>query len=95
MAAKMRKSRIPDLDDVATDALPNDVRREDIEESPPDLPPAADAAEGAIPAGGGFSPSEDGGNPQHPVHDEDQEDIEPSDYERELDRLDALARDRG
>ena len=40
------------------------------------------------PAGGGFTPTEDGGNPQHPIHDEDQEDKTPSDYEREIDRLD-------
>lgn len=41
-----------------------------------------------IPAGGGFSPTKDGGNPQHPLHDEDEEDMMPEDYEREIDRLD-------
>jgi hypothetical protein len=46
------------------------------------------------PAGGGFSPTEDGGNPQHPVHDEDQEDRTPGDYEREIDRLDAAINNR-
>jgi hypothetical protein len=34
----------------------------------------------------------DGGNGQHPIHDEDQEDRMPSDYEREIDRIDAATR---
>jgi hypothetical protein len=34
-------------------------------------------------------PTEDGGNPQHPIHDEDQEDKTPADYEREIERLGA------
>jgi len=46
------------------------------------------------PAGRGFTPKADGGNDQHPIHDEDQEDASPSDYEREIDRLDAAIRDR-
>ena len=48
----------------------------------------------AIPVGGGVTPAEDGGNPQHPIHDEDQEDRTPGDYERELDRLDAAISER-
>jgi hypothetical protein len=47
-----------------------------------------------VPAGGGFTPSPDGGNDQHPIHDEDQEDATPDDYEREIDRLDAATRAR-
>ena len=42
--------------------------------------------------GGGFTPRIDGGNEQHPVHDEDQEDAGPDDYEREIDRLDQAIR---
>jgi hypothetical protein len=34
----------------------------------------------------------DGGNEQHPIHDEDQEDAGPDDYEREIDRLDQAIR---
>lgn len=34
-------------------------------------------------------PTDDGGNVQHPVHDEDQEDRKPEDYERDIDRSDA------
>jgi hypothetical protein len=37
---------------------------------------------------GGFTPRIDGGNERHPVHDEDQEDATPDDYEREINRLD-------
>ncbi|MDO9413017.1 MAG: hypothetical protein Q7T81_10635 [Pseudolabrys sp.] len=29
--------------------------------------------------------TEDGGNPDHPIHDEDEEDLGPEDYEREID----------
>ncbi len=39
-------------------------------------------------------PSDDGGNPQHPIHDEDQEDRMPDDYEHEIDRLDATINNR-
>jgi hypothetical protein len=42
--------------------------------------------------GGGTTPKIDGGNDQHPIHDEDQEDRMPSDYEREIDRVDAATR---
>jgi hypothetical protein len=42
--------------------------------------------------GGGFTPRADGGNNQHPIHDEDQEDATPDDYEREIDRLDQAMR---
>ena len=44
------------------------------------------------PVGGGFTPRIDGGNEQHPVHDEDREDATPEDYEREIDRLDQAIR---
>jgi hypothetical protein len=47
-----------------------------------------------MPAGGGFTPTLDGGNDQHPIHDEDREDATPDDYEREIDRLDAITRVR-
>jgi hypothetical protein len=78
----------------APDALPDDLRRRDPPPTPPDsLPPRDEAREGEQPAAsGGFVPAEDGGVAQHPVHDSDQEDVEPSDYEREIDRLDAAAR---
>ena len=62
---------------------------------PPDsMAPDEEVAEEEDPVGGGFTPRADGGNDQHPVHDEDQEDATPDDYEREIDRLDQAVRDR-
>src|SRR5262249_55619197 len=80
---------------VAPDALPGELRRDDQPETVPDsMPPRGSGLEGEQPAGGGFTPAEDGGNDQHPIHDEDQEDASPSYYEREIDRIDAAIRDR-
>ena len=75
---------------IAPEALRDDLRREGQRPTPPDsMPPRDDERQGAVPAGGGFTPALDGGNDQHPIHDEDQEDATPDDYEREIDRLDA------
>jgi hypothetical protein len=95
MAPRKRK-RTSDLEtNVAPDALPDDLRRDERQDAPPDsMPPRDLRREGAKPAGGGFTPSEDGGNPQHPVHDEDQEDKGSGAYEREINRLDAAVRSR-
>ena len=92
MAAKSRKRPRSDRE---ADFVPEDLRREDAPPTRPEqLPPVGSNEEFAV--GGGFSPKEDGGVAQHPIHDEDQEDATPSDYERELDRLDAVARsDKG
>jgi len=97
MAPRTGKRRESDLEtNVAPDALPDGLRREDQPATPPDsLPPRGRAREGEKQAGGGFTPAADGGNAQHPIHDEDQEDAGPSDYEREIDRLDAAARNGG
>jgi hypothetical protein len=103
MAAKSKPRRRNDdrksnlETNTAPDALPrdllDDLRRRDQRQTPPDsLPPRDEAREGEEPAGGGFTPAEDGGVAQHPVHDSDEEDSGPSDYEREIDRLDAAAR---
>lgn len=75
------------------DAVPADLRRADPEATRPDDLPEVEGghmAEDAV--GGGFTPKIDGGVDQHPVHDEDQEDRTPSDYEREIDRVDAATR---
>ena len=97
MAPRTGKRRESDLEtNVAPDALPDDLRREDQPATPPDsLPPRGRARAGEKQAGGGFTPAADGGNAQHPIHDEDQEDAGPSDYEREIDRLDSAARSGG
>jgi hypothetical protein len=75
--------------------LRDDLRRRDQRETPPDsMSPRADNGRVDEPAGGGFTPAPDGGNRQHPVHDEDQEDATPSDYEREINRLDKASFER-
>ena len=89
---RKRRPATPDLEtNTARDAVPNDLRRTDLPETPPDSAPPEPIRD-LEPAGGGFTPKADGGVDQHPIHDADQEDATPSDYERELDRLDAAVR---
>lgn len=93
---RKRRANRPDLETNTQPDLPSDDRRNDQAETPPDsLPPRDEDKREMSAVGGGFTPKEDGGNEQHPIHDEDQEDLTPSDYERELDRLDASARKQG
>ncbi|HEY7230103.1 MAG TPA: hypothetical protein VH558_07015 [Pseudolabrys sp.] len=97
MQDKPRKRRqTPDLEtNTPPDALRDDLRRRDQRQTPPDSIPPRDGEEsGEVSAGGGFTPASDGGNAQHPIHDDDQEDATSNDYEREIDRLDAAARAR-
>lgn len=91
-----RRRRAPDLEtNTAPDLLHDDLRRRDQRETPPDsMPPGDEERTGEEPVVGGFTPRADGGNEQHPIHDEDQEDASPSYYEREIARLDAVIRDR-
>jgi hypothetical protein len=94
-----RRRQAPDQADletnVAPDLLRDDLRRRDQQPMPPDsMPPRDDGRSGELPVGGGFTPMPDGGNEQHPIHDEDQEDATSSDHEREIDRLDAATRPR-
>jgi hypothetical protein len=64
--------------------MPDAVRRRDQPET---------AAPGAVPRPdenvrlGGVSPPEDGGVAQHPVHDDDIEDLGPEDYEQLTDEV--------
>ena len=77
----------------AADAMPSDDRRADPQATRPDnLPEVEFGRMAEDPVGGGMTPKIDGGNDQHPIHDEDQEDRMPSDYEREIDRIDAATR---
>ena len=86
MANKPRRRRkAPDVEtNTPPDLLTDDLRRTDSTQTPPEEDPV----------GGGFTPRADGGNDQHPLHDEDQEDATADDYEREIDRLDQAVRDR-
>ena len=59
-----------------TDVLPDDARRTDPSHNPPDSLPKVEE-----------DLSMDGGNPDHPIHDEDQEDLGPEDYEQEIEEV--------
>jgi hypothetical protein len=94
-----QRQKAPDQADletnIAPDALRDDLRRRDQQETPPDsLPPRDEERAGEMPAGGGFTPTPDGGNEEHPIHDEDQDDATSADYERDIDRLDSATRPR-
>lgn len=79
----------------APDLLRDDLRRRDQRRTPPDsLPPRDESHTGEEPAGGGYTPTPDGGNSQHPIHDDDEEDATPNTYEREIARLDTAAFER-
>jgi hypothetical protein len=83
------RQQAPDLE---TNSVPGDLRRDDSPATPDSLPPQNENPGEEVPAGGGFTPTEDGGNPQHPIHDDDEEDATPGDYEREIDRIDVATR---
>jgi hypothetical protein len=71
----------------APDVLPDDLRRNDQADTTPDsLPPRRDA--------GVTDTRPDGGVAEHPIHDEDQENLEPDDYEEEIDEVEAAGIDR-
>ena len=64
-----------------SDDLTDDLRRKDQPRTPPDsLPPEVDG----VP-----SLAVDGDNPNHPVHDDDVEDLDSGDFEEEVDALEA------
>jgi hypothetical protein len=96
LAEPRRRRQAPDLEtNTAPDQLRDDLRRRDQQQTPPDsMPSGEDERVGEEPVGGGFTPRADGGNEQHPIHDEDQEGATPDDYEREIDRLDEAMRAR-
>lgn len=77
--AKRHKSERPDM---SAPEMPDRARRRDQPDAiAPDTLPRLDedARETAI------SPSEDGGVSQHPIHDDDVEDLEPDDFEEMVD----------
>ncbi|RDV05468.1 hypothetical protein [Undibacter mobilis] len=83
-----RTPRNTDLESNTAPDLIDEDRRRDLPETRPDtLGERVERGE-ETPAGGGFSPTADGGNAQHPVHDEDDEDPAPEDFEREIDQFD-------
>lgn len=88
-----RKPRNTDLEgNTAPDLIDEDRRRDLPETRPETLGERAERGE-EEPAGGGFTPTADGGNAQHPVHDEDEDDMMPEDYEGEIDSIDGAELD--
>jgi hypothetical protein len=76
----IRKPQPPRDRELSPD-MPDDIRRRDIRIDRPDSLPETPDDTGA----GGVSPPEDGGVAQHPIHDEDLEDLDPADYEEQID----------
>jgi len=93
MTQASKTSRRPDPQPKdAPNSLPDELRRKDAPRIPSDEIPTPDSGDGLVPAGGGLTPTEDGGNKNHPIHDDDpSEDATPGDYEWEIRRLDAAA----
>ena len=80
MAREPRPSNTADLSEPEA---PDAVRRRDTPEAPA---PASVPRPGEGAPGGG-SPTEDGGAEDHPIHDDDLEDLGPEDYERLTDEV--------
>jgi hypothetical protein len=85
MAARPRSAQrnVPDSPlsrDRDEDMAPDDVRRTDrsLLIAPDSLPPAEDET------------SPDGGVAQHPIHDDDLEDLGPEDFEDEIDEIEEV-----
>jgi hypothetical protein len=87
---RIRKpGRNPDLEsNTAPDLIDKKPGRELPEARQPDSIDEPARPRGEAPAPDGVTRAADGGNPQHPVHDEDGEDMGPEDFEREIDSFD-------
>jgi hypothetical protein len=73
----------------APDLLPDDLRRNDQPDLTPDsLPPERRSASVST------DTRPDGGIAQHPIHDEDQEDLAPEDYEEEIEEVQQVGIER-
>jgi hypothetical protein len=78
-----------------SDALPDDLRREDQRQVPPDNLPSAGEDTDRDEARGGHPLAPDGGDENHPIHDDDpSEDFTPRDYEEQIDEIADKRRDR-
>jgi hypothetical protein len=79
------KEKIPGQQDI-----PDDLRRIDPR---PDRPHSLPETAGDT-AHAGISPPMDGGNPEHPIHDEDIEDLGPEDFEEMIDKGETVPVDK-
>jgi hypothetical protein len=92
-----RRRRAPDItpdslprSDEPDVILPDDVRRRDEPDVLPDSLPARDKERTLE----GRTPAPDGGVAQHPIHDEDIEDLDADDYQRQVDEIEDVALER-
>ena len=90
-----RRKTTPDSLPPESDALPGDLRREDQRQVPPDNLPSAGEDTDRDEARGGHQVAPDGGDENHPIHDDDpSEDFTPRDYEEQIDEVADARRDR-
>ena len=87
-APKRQTSAPPDSLPSKSDALPGDLRREDQRTVPPDNLPDADEDTDRDQPRGAHPLAPDGGDADHPIHDDDpSEDLTPRDYEEQIDKI--------
>jgi len=85
----------PDSLPPSSDALPGDLRREDQRQVPPDSLPATDEEAARDDSLGAHPLAPDGGDENHPIHDDDPaEDFTPDDYEEQIDEVAESRRDQ-
>jgi hypothetical protein len=85
----------PDSLPPKSDALPGDLRREDQQAVPPDSVPNADEEASGDDSTGGHALAPDGGDANHPIHDDDpSEDFMPDDYEEQIEEVAESRRDQ-
>src|SRR4029079_6388832 len=85
----------PDSLPPPSDALPGDLRRADQRQVPPDSLPASDEEAARDGSFGAHPLAPDGGDENHPIHDDDPaEDFTPGDYEEQIDEVAQSRRDQ-
>jgi hypothetical protein len=85
----------PDSLPPGAEAMPEDLRREDQRTTPPDSLPAADEESERDDSIGAHALAPDGGDENHPIHDDDpSEDFTPRDYEEQIDEVADARQDR-
>ena len=90
-----KPSAPPDSLPSKSDALPDDLRRESQRSVPPDSLPDAGEDTGGDEPRGAHPLAPDGGDADHPIHDDDpSEDFTPRDYEEQIDKVADSLRDQ-
>jgi hypothetical protein len=93
--SKSQSKTSPDSVPTKSDAVPGELRREDQRNVPPDSLPTAGEDTARDEARGGHPLAPDGGDGNHPIHDDDpSEDFTPRDYEEQIDEVADARRDQ-